>query len=385
MNRKGIREFRGAKPILFITFILIIVGLIMVYSTSAIFAQDRLGDQYYFFRRQVAWAGLGMIAMAVASFVPLERLERFSKPFLVLTIFILAAVLFPQIGVKVGGARRWLRFGRWNFQPAEMAKLALIMYSAHFLSMPARNEFFGGSGKQELFSDFRRAVLPLLVVLGIVLALILCQRDLGTAIIIGTIVFLLMFVGGVDLKHLVVLGAAALPVLALLIFKVGYRWQRMLVFLKPWEDPAGRGWQITQSFIALGSGGFAGRGLGQSVQKLYYLPESFTDFIFSIIGEELGFVGTSVILLLFAAFVCQGIRISRNASGSFAYLLGIGVTVMIGLQAIIHMGVVTGCFPTKGLPLPFVSFGGSSLVVNMTGVGLLVNISRRGKKYTNQR
>jgi cell division protein FtsW len=322
MNRKSIPEFHGAKPILLITFVLVTVGLIMVYSTSAIFAQDKLGDQYYFVSRQFAWAGLGMIAMAIASFVPLEHLKRFSKPFVILTIFILAVVLFPQIGVKVGGARRWLRFGRWNFQPAEMAKLALIMYSAHFLSKPERNGFFSGSRKQELFSNFRRTVLPLLVVLGIVVALILLQPDLGTAIIIGTIVLVLMFVGGIDLKHLAILGAAALPVLALLIFKVGYRWQRMLVFLKPWEDPAGRGWQITQSFIALGSGGFAGRGLGQSVQKLYYLPESFTDFIFSIIGEELGFVGTSVILLLFAAFVCQGIRISRNASGSFAYLLG---------------------------------------------------------------
>ena len=354
------------RPVLTITLILVTVGVIMIYSASAIFAEDKFGDQYYFFKRQLLWAGIGLAALAVASFLPLGILEKFSKTLVILTVAILVLVLLA--GARVGGARRWLKFGGWSFQPAEMAKLVLIIYSAHFLSR-----------KRELFYDFRRGILPLVLVVGTILLLILLQPDLGTAVLLGTVVFIMMFVAGVSMKHLMFMSLAVVPVVSLLIFKVSYRWKRILVFLNPWEDARDAGWQITQSFIALGSGGFAGRGWGQSVQKLYYLPESFTDFIFSIIGEEIGFIGACVILLLFTAFVCHGVKISRLSSDSFTHFLGMGITVMIGLQAMIHMGVVTGCLPTKGLPLPFVSFGGSSLVFSMMGAGFLINIARSCK------
>ena len=361
------------RAILIITFFLVAAGLIMIYSASAIFAGDRFGDQYYFFKRQMMWAGIGFFMMAAASFLRLELLQKLAKPFLIITGLSLVLVLFPGVGTKIGGARRWLRFGMFSFQPAEMAKLALIIYSAGFLSM-----------KMEVLNNFREGVLPLLIVLGAAIALILKQPDLGTAVLIGSIVLVMMFIAGVPLRYLAILGLGSAPVFALLIFKVSYRWRRILVFLNPWEDPSNTGYQITQSLIALGSGGIIGVGLGKSVQKLYYLPESFTDFIFSIIGEEAGFVGTFCILLLMAVFICNAVKISRGAANPFAYLLGMGLTVMIGLQAIIHMGVVTSCLPTKGLPLPFVSFGGSSLVVNMIAVGLLVNISRGKRPKANR-
>ncbi len=353
------------RPILTITFILIAIGIIMIYSASAISAEDQYGDQYYFLKRQLMWTCLGMVAMIIASLIPMESLRTISKPLLILAWMLLVLVVVPHIGVKVGGARRWLRYGIWSFQPAEMAKLALIIYSAHFLSR-----------KQRELTDFRHGILPLIVVLGITMILILLQPDFGTALLLGTVIFMIMFVAGVNIKHLVGLGSLAIPGIILLICKASYRWQRILVFLDPWKDTSDTGYQITQSFIALGSGGFIGRGWGRSIQKLYYLPQSYTDFIFSIIGEEIGFVGASAILLLFVAFVCCGIKISKNSPNLFTHLVGMGVTIMIGLQGIIHMGVVTGCLPTKGLPLPFVSFGGSSLVVNLTGVGLLINISR---------
>ncbi len=354
------------RPILTITFILIAVGIIMIYSTSAIFAEDKFGDQYYFFKRQLMWACLGIAAMTIASFIPMELLRTIAKPLLILVWILLILVFVPHIGAKVGGARRWLRFGGWSFQPAEMAKLVLIIYGAHFLSR-----------KQRELTNFHHGLLPLVIVIGITVIMILLQPDLGTALLIGAVSLVIMFIAGVKMKHLLGLVSLAAPVIFLMIFKVSYRWQRMLVFLNPWKDPADTGYQITQSLIALGSGGLTGRGWGQSTQKLYYLPESYTDFIFSIIGEEIGFIGASAVLLLFVAFVCHGMKISKSAPDLFTYLVGVGITVMIGLQGIIHMGVVTSCLPTKGLPLPFVSFGGSSLLVNLTGAGLLINISRK--------
>ena len=361
------------RPVLTITFILITVGIIMIYSASAIFAEDKFGDQYYFLKRQLMWACLGIAAMTIASFIPMELLRTIAKPLLILVWALLILVFVPHIGAKVGGARRWLRFGGWGVQPSEAAKLVLIIYSAHFLSR-----------KQRELTDFRQGLLPLVIVLGITVTMILLQPDLGTALLIGAVSFIIMFIAGARVKHLLGLVSLAAPAIVLMIFRVSYRWQRILVFLNPWKDSANTGYQITQSFIALGSGGIIGRGWGQSIQKLYYLPESYTDFIFSIIGEEIGFIGTSAILLLFVAFVCHGMKISGSAPNLFTHLVGMGITIMIGLQGIIHMGVVTGCLPTKGLPLPFVSFGGSSLLVNMIGAGLLINISRHKTAVSRQ-
>ncbi len=356
------------RPIFTITFVLVVIGIIMVYSASAISADDEFGDQYYFLKRQLMWACFGIVAMIIASFIPMQSLRTVPKPLLILIWMLLILVFVPNIGAKVGGARRWLKLAGWCFQPAEMAKLVLIIYSAHFLSR-----------KHGELAAFRHGILPLIIVLGITMILILLQPDFGTALLLGTVILIIMFIAGVSVKHLLGLALLAAPAIVLMVFRVSYRWQRILVFINPWKDPTDTGYQITQSFIALGSGGLTGRGWGQSIQKLYYLPQSYTDFIFSIIGEEIGFIGASAILLLFVAFVYYGMKISRNAPDLFTSLTGMGITVMIGLQGIIHMGVVTGCLPTKGLPLPFISFGGSSLVTALTGAGLLINIARKGR------
>ncbi len=341
----------------------------MIFSTSAIYAWERHGDQYYFLKRQLMWIGLGLIAMITAAVIKLDFLEKNSKFILLFTGVLLVLVLMPSIGSRVGGARRWLKLGGWSVQPAELAKLALIIYAARFLS---RN--------RELADDFTNGVMPLLMVVGSVVGLIILQPDLGTSVLISAIVFLMMYLGGVKLKYMLGILSAAVPALVALIMVAPYRLKRIFVFFDPWQDPDDAGYQIVQSFLALGSGGFRGRGLGASVQKLYYLPESFTDFIFSIIGEEAGFIGTSAVLLLLAALVWCGFKISVKTDDKFERLLCSGVVLMIALQSIIHIGVVTGSLPTKGLPLPFISFGGSSLMVHMFGAGLLMNVAKHSRR-----
>lgn len=353
------------KIIYAITFILVGTGLIMIYSTSAIHAWELHEDQYFFLRRQLIWAGLGTAAMLAGSFLKLDFLERNSRNIFLSALLLLVLVLFPSIGVRVGGARRWLSIAGMSLQPAELAKISVILYAAFLLSRDRSSA-----------EDFRTAVLPVLSAAAFACGLIVMQPDFGSAVLLGCIVFAMMFFAGVGLKYLLGTASAAIPVLVYLVVSAPYRLRRIFIFLDPWDDPRDSGYQIVQSFLALGSGGFAGRGLGQSVQKLYYLPESYTDFIFSIIGEEAGFLGSALVLFLFAALVFCGFRASVKAEHKFARLVGFGVVSMIALQCVIHIGVVTGCLPPKGLPLPFISFGGSSLVVQMFGAGLLANISR---------
>jgi len=353
------------RIIVTITVVLVVTGLIMIYSATAIYAGDKFDDQYYFLKRQLVWSFVGLMALLFTSLIPLDSLENLGKPMVVLVWMMLVMVFLPGLGREAGGASRWLRLGGFSFQPAEAAKLAMIVYIASFLSR-----------KKEVIEDFRKAVVPPVLVTGITMGLIVMQPDFGTCVLIGIVIAALMLIAGVRIKHLAWICLGVMPALWLLIVKEKYRLQRILVFLDPWKDPGDAGYQVTQSFIGFGSGGVCGRGWGNSIQKLYYLPESYTDFIFSVIGEEKGFIGAVAVLGLFAGFVYVAMRISQRAESDFGYLAGMGVAILIGLQSVIHMGVVTGCFPTKGLPLPFVSFGGSSLVVSLAAVGLLINVAR---------
>ena len=347
-----------------ITLALISMGIIMVYSSSAILSLERYNDPYFFLKRQLTWVFLGLVGMLFAARINYRALPKLLRPLLFFTLFLLILVLFPQFGKKIAGARRWLRIGDFTFQPSELAKLILILYMADTLSR-----------KKEKIKNFVYGFLPPLLILVAIFILVLFQRDLGTALIILMVILGMLFVSGVRLKHLFFLFLIALPIIWLRIIKVDYTKRRILAFLDPWSDPLGDGYQIIQSLIALGSGGIFGRGLGEGTQKLFYLPAPHTDFIFAILGEELGFLGGVAVIILFGAFIYFGARIARRAPDLFGSLLALGITTWIGLQAMINIGVATGFLPTKGIPLPFISFGGSSLIFSLMGVGILMSIS----------
>jgi cell division protein FtsW len=358
---------RGAAWGLFtIVLMLTSIGIVMVYSASSVAAQAQFHDGAWFLKRQLLYELLGLIGMSVAWRIHYVRLRRFTFPLLLLTLVTLVLVLVPHVGRIAGGARRWLSFGGpLNFQPAELAKLALILYLAHFLANR-------GSRSRE----FGAGVIPPLVVLGLTAVPILKQPDLGSALILVLITFVMLFVGGARLTHLAAVGALAVPAVLGVIFRAGYRSQRLLAFLHPWRDPRGSGFHIIQSLLALGSGGLVGLGLGHSRQKFFYLPERHTDFIYAIIGEELGLIGSIVVIVLFAALAAWGYRIATRCPDRYGALLVSGLTTMLVGQAVLNIGVVSGSLPITGVPLPFISFGGSSLVLNDIAVGILLNVSQ---------
>ncbi len=345
--------------------VLLSAGVVMVYSASAIVAADRFGDPYFFLKKQLFWAFLGSLALWGAMRLDYRRLEKLVLPALLLAVALLVLVLVPAVGQAINGTRRWLRFGPVSFQPVELAKLALVVYLAAFVAR-----------KGEAIGDFRRGIVPPLAVAGLLALLVVAQPDLGNAVTLLTLTFALLFLAGGRLRHLALVLGSALPLLALAIWAAPYRVRRITTFFDPWGDPRGSGFQIIQSWLALGSGGWLGRGIGDGKQKLFYLPESHTDFIFAIIGEELGFVGALAILGLFVVFVWRGLRIGLRAPDPFGAYLALGITVLIATQTMVNLGVVTGVLPTKGLPLPFLSFGGSALVVTLLSTGVLLNISQ---------
>jgi cell division protein FtsW len=294
--------------------------------------------------------------------------RKFAKPALILSFLLLVLVLIPGIGREVAGARRWFRFKFISFQPSELANIAIIVYVADFIAR-----------KEDQMRMFFRGFLPPICVLGLAVILILLQPDLGTAVALGMVIFIMLFIAGVRLSYLLSIIMLSLPVLYLLIFSVPYRRMRIMAFLNPWLDPKGGGFQIIQSQVALGSGGIFGIGLGHSRQKLFYLPAAHTDFIFSIIGEELGFIGTVGVIILFMILIQQGLKIIKHAPDRFSYFLSLGLILMISLKAVINIGVSCGVLPTKGLPLPFISYGGSSFIFDLVSVGMLMNIARSGE------
>lgn len=356
--------------ILIITIILLSIGIVMIYSASAIYADSAMNDSLYFLKRHLIYLAVGMVAMFVAMSTDIYRIQKLSRPALMLAILLLVLVLVPHIGRETGGAKRWFRLGVINFQPSEFAKLAIIIYIADMVSR-----------KKNIMKVFLYGYLPGIIVMGAIVGLVLLEPDLGTAITIAMIVIIMMYAGGIRVSHILAFFLASLPALYILMFSVPYRRKRIMAFINPWADKRGTGFQIIQSFVALGSGGLFGVGLGQSRQKLFYLPASHTDFIFSIIGEELGFLGSAVVVILFALFLWQGMKIVFKAIGTFERLLSLGIVSLITLEAVINIGVTSGALPTKGMPLPFISYGGSGLIFHLIAVGLLLNVAKASETY----
>ena len=351
-----------------VSVILICIGVVMIYSSSSIYAVEKYKDGFFFLKRHLTFLGIGLVLTLFFMSIDYRRLKQYSRPLLILALILLVLVLIPGVGREVSGARRWFRFKFLSFQPSELAGLAVIIYIADFISR-----------KGNLIKTFFKGFLPPMAILGLCACLIIVQPDLGSVIALGVVVLVMLFVAGVRPVYVLSLILSSLPVLYFLIFHVSYRKARILAFLNPWLDPKGTGFQIIQSQIALGSGGIFGVGLGHSKQKLFYLPAAHTDFIFSIIGEELGLLGTIGVIVLFIIFIQQGIKIVKNAPDKFGYFLALGLLVMIAFRAAINIGVSCGVLPTKGLPLPFISYGGSSFIFDMISVGILVNIARTGE------
>jgi cell division protein FtsW len=345
--------------------VLLSAGVVMVYSASAIVAADRFQDPYFFLKRQLFWAVLGGAALWVALRVDYRLLEKAVLPALVVAGVLLVLVLVPPFGQAINGTRRWIRFGLVSFQPAELAKFALVLYLAAFLAR-----------RRGDLGEFRTGALPALAVAGLLAGLVLVQPDLGNCMTLVVVTFGLLYLAGSPARHLAWVAAPAVPLVALAIWMAPYRLRRITAFVDPWSDPRGSGFQIIQSWLALGNGGLVGQGIGGSRQKLFYLPEAHTDFIFAVVGEELGFIGATAMVALFAVVVWRGLRIGLRAADPFGSYLALGLTVLLATQTLVNLGVVTGLLPTKGLPLPFISFGGSALLMTMVATGVLLNISQ---------
>ena len=352
--------------LLIVTLALVGFGIVMVYSTSAIMAGDRFQDPYYFLKKQAFFAGVGFLLMIFMMFFPHTILKRLAYPILIVSVLLLIAVLIPGVGYRAGGAMRWLKIQSVSFQPSEFAKLGLIVFLAYFLTK-----------KEEKIRSFSFGFLPTVLLSGLVIILVAKEPDLGAALFLSAMVFLLLFVSGARVIYILGALLLAVPTIYTLMMNVGYRYKRLMSFIRPWEDPTGTSFQIIQSFLSFGSGGLFGLGLGEGRQKLFFLPAPHTDFIFSVIGEELGLVGAMVVVLLFFIFTVRGIQIGLSLDDRFSAYLALGITLMVSLQAVINMAVVLGLLPTKGLTLPFISYGGTSLITNMVGVGILLHFSTR--------
>lgn len=349
----------------FAVIALLIFGVVMVYSSSAVSAYVNFNDSYYFLKRQIIWVTLGVIAMLLTLNVDYHVWRKLATPVLIFTLILLILVLVPGLGKVVNGARRWLGFGSLYLQPSEIAKLSMVLFSSASL---ARN--------QEKITAFIKGLVPQLFILLVVFGLILKEPDLGTALAIGGTIFVLLFTAGAKLSHLGSLGSVGVVGIIAAIILEPYRLKRLLAFSDPWSDPLNTGYHIIQSLYALGSGGLFGVGLGRSREKFLYLPEPHTDFIFAILGEELGFIGTITVILLFFLFAWRGFKIAISAPDIYGSMLATGLTTMIVMQALMNISVVTASMPVTGIPLPFISFGGSALIFTLIGVGILLNISR---------
>ena len=354
------------RSMLLLAVCLTCLGVVMVFSSSSIMAVRDYGDSLYFLKRQGVYALLGFGVMALLMHVNLEILRKAAWPILAVSALLLIAVLIPGIGKKVGGAARWIKIAGITFQPAEFVKIGLVLFLANSLAR-----------KQEKVKSFRLGFLPYMLILTVLLVLLLAQPDLGSALTLGVVTIAMLLVAGTRLSYLASIGLVALPFLYFMVMNVDYRRRRILAFLNPWEDPSNTGFQIIQSWIAFGSGGAFGQGLGESKQKLFFLPEAHTDFIFSVIGEELGFIGVIVIAAMFMLLVLRGFRTALNAPNEFACFLAFGLTLLVGMEAFVNMAVVMGMVPTKGLALPLISYGGTSLVTTLAAVGILLNVSRQ--------
>ena len=347
---------------------LLAIGTLMVFSASSAEALQHFQNPYYYLERQLLWVALGLLAMWIMSRIDYWRLPRFALWAFGLSIVGLMMVLVPHVGLDINGARRWVKFGPLTIQPSEAAKLAMVLMFAWLL---ARH--------QERLHDLWHGLVPMVVMAGLVLGLVMAEPDLGTTVAIAATFFVMLFVAGMENKHILGLGAVAIPAAAWAMFSAAYRRQRLLAFLDPWKHPLGSGFHTIQALLALGSGGLFGVGLGHSLQAFGYLPEDYTDFIFAVLGEELGLLGTLTVIALFLVLAWRGYRAAMRAPDVFSGLLAVGLTTMIVIQAAINIGVVTATLPVTGITLPFISYGGSSLLLSLLGIGVLMNITRHAQ------
>jgi cell division protein FtsW len=345
--------------------LLIGVGLIMIYSASSIMALRKFADAAHYLKRQLACIGLGIGTMVVVSRFSYRNYRQYIPWLFLWTLLALVLVLIPGLGAEINGARRWFNLRLFLVQPAEFAKVVWII----FLSVSLVK-------KQDKIKQFGVGFLPHMVLCGVFSALLLKEPDFGTTFMLGCLTVFMLMLGGVPYAYLVTLIPCAALVCYRFVYLVPYRWERITAFLNPWTNQLDSGYQLIQAWIAVGSGGILGKGLGFGQQKLFYLPEAFTDFILAVIGEELGFVGILGVCMLFLFLFQTGIRISRSAPDYLGCLLAFGLTLLLSLQAMLNIGVVLGLFPTKGMPLPFISYGGSAFVANCVAVGILMNIAR---------
>jgi len=340
-------------------------GVVMVFNVSYFHAQARFNDPLLFFRKHMIALAIGSAALLAMSRVRIEFLERWANVIFAVSMFALFLVLLPHVGVARGGAQRWLGLGGFSLQPSEFAKIGVVLFAARWIS-----------SRRDEIRSFRSGVLPLLVVVGLCGLLVMAQPDFGTTVILGVLALLMLFAGGARPAQMSGLLAAGLVLFASGAMAAPYRVKRLMAFLDPWSQSKEGAFQLVQSLIAFGSGGLTGVGLGQSRQKMWFLPEAHTDFVFALIGEELGLIGALVVLVLFAVVAVRGYRIAARHPDSFGSLLAFGLTSLIILSAVTNVGVVLGVLPTKGLALPFLSYGGSALLSSMVQVGILAALSR---------
>lgn len=354
--------------LIIVTLTLLAVGLTMVYSASAVWAEYKFNDSFFFAKRQMLFAAVGIAAMFFIMNIDYWTWRTWAKVIIIICFILLIIVLIPGIGNERNGSRSWIGVGAFSIQPSEFMKLAMISFLAKFLSE-----------KQKLITSFNKGLVPSLGLVFLAFGLIMLQPDLGTGtVMVGTCI-VMIFIAGARVRHFVILGLIGLAGFVGLVLSAPYRMKRITSFLDPWEDPLGSGFQIIQSLYAIGPGGLFGLGLGQSRQKFFYLPEPQTDFIFAILSEELGFIGGSFVIILFALLLWRGIRIALGAPDLYGSFLAVGIVAMVAIQVMINIGVVTGLMPVTGITLPFLSYGGSSLTLMLMAIGVLLNISRYSK------
>ncbi|MBE3604236.1 putative lipid II flippase FtsW [bacterium] len=342
------------------------LGLLMVLNTTYFLGQEKTGDAFHFFKLHLIHIAAGLVVMFALSQLSLAGLRRLTGPLMIVSVVLLALIWIPGLGVTRGGARRWVRLGPLLAEPSELVKFAVVFFLADYLAR-----------RRERMADFKRGPLPAMIVVGLIALPVLKQPDFGTTVMLAAILFVMLFVGGARLIDLGRTGACAAALLALQAVAKPYRIKRLVTFADPWRTARGAGFQLIQSLIALGEGGGWGAGLGAGRQKMFYLPQAHTDFVFAVITEEFGLAGALVVFALFCAILVRGLRIAHEEPEPFASLLAVGLTTMITLQALVNIAVVIGLAPTKGLPLPFVSYGGTSILMAMATLGALLALARR--------
>lgn len=362
----GIGSRRIDPLIVGITLALSLGGLVMVFSASGVMAENKFTNATYYLQRQIVWMLLGFGVLLVGSFIDYRQWKQWIP--MVVGGCMIGLLLVLAVGPQINGARRWLALGFFSIQPTEMAKLAVVLYLAAFLSNPQRR-----------VTDWQRGFLPPVAMVGIMCGLIVVEPDLGSTVVISLVFVGMMYLAGARVRHLAYLGGPMILGVGALIWMSPERWERMTTFMNPFADRQGAGYQLVQSILALENGGLFGVGLGQGKQKLMFLPEGHTDFVLALVGEELGLIGTCGLLALFAILVCKGFRVAALAPDLFGRYLALGITLLLGIQALINAGVVSGLLPTKGLTLPLVSYGGSSLLVTMLALGILLSVARQGR------